>query len=200
MTVALPFDSNLVLNIHNCRKMNCFVSYVCAVHVDFETDYVCQSHTGKALADAFQAMLVRFRIQDKILSFNADNASNNDTQTTELALLNNSFDAENRGHCMGHILSLAAKDFLLPFNSGLSGQAPALQPVPTNFVTPAVDEDDEVAGFLDDDEEVVFSEETDIGESAASTLNDEIAQLVADTAAVRATVTKVSVVYILAFI
>jgi hypothetical protein len=48
------------------------------------------------MAIAFQNMLKRFGLDGKILAVNADNATSNDTQTTKLDALDNSFDKENR--------------------------------------------------------------------------------------------------------
>ncbi|KAG1762974.1 hypothetical protein EDD22DRAFT_1025340 [Suillus occidentalis] len=45
---------------------------------------VAESHTGKAMARAFQAMLEQFGLTQKILALNADNAAANDTQTKHL--------------------------------------------------------------------------------------------------------------------
>jgi hypothetical protein len=51
---------------------------------------------------------------------NADNASANDTQTTELSTLDNAFDAENRVRCFNHTLQLSAKTLIQPFNPGMA--------------------------------------------------------------------------------
>ncbi|KAI9459955.1 hypothetical protein HD554DRAFT_2029024, partial [Boletus coccyginus] len=51
------------------------------------------------LAKAFQAMLSQFRLTDKILSLNADNATNNDKQVDALAALDNSFEVDQRVRC-----------------------------------------------------------------------------------------------------
>jgi len=48
------------------------------------------------MANAFQAMLARFGLTEKILAFNADNATSNDKQTMKLDQLDNSFHKENR--------------------------------------------------------------------------------------------------------
>jgi hypothetical protein len=55
------------------------------------TNNISQSHTGVAMAIAFQNMLEQFELNSKILTLNADNATSNDTQTTKLNALNNSF-------------------------------------------------------------------------------------------------------------
>jgi len=41
------------------------------------------------MAIAFQNMLKQFELNGKILAFNADNATSNDTQTTKLDVLDN---------------------------------------------------------------------------------------------------------------
>src|SRR5882724_7396580 len=51
-----------------------------------------RSHTGAVLARAFQAMLQRFGLTNKILACNNNNAASNDTQTVELTKLPNSFE------------------------------------------------------------------------------------------------------------
>ena len=48
------------------------------------------------MANAFQAMLERFSLTEKIIAVNADNATANDKQTTKLATLDNSFEETNQ--------------------------------------------------------------------------------------------------------
>ena len=86
------------------------------------TNNISQSHTGVAMAIAFQNMLEWFKLNGKILAFNADNATSNDTQTTKLDALDNSFDEENQVQCFSHTLQLSTKSLLKPFNTALSGQ------------------------------------------------------------------------------
>ncbi|KAJ7159187.1 hypothetical protein C8R43DRAFT_834604, partial [Mycena crocata] len=50
-----------------------------------------------------------------ILSFTADNAACNDTQTVHLAKLNSKFDPVYRVRCFNHTLNLSAKAILKPF-------------------------------------------------------------------------------------
>jgi hypothetical protein len=64
-------------------------------------------------------MLVQFRIKDRILVLNADNAASNDTQTAELSSMDNSFEAVQRIRCFNHTLQLSAKALLRPFNAAL---------------------------------------------------------------------------------
>src|SRR5258705_11663448 len=85
------------------------------------TNTSIQSHTGVAMANAFQDMLERFGLTEKILAFNADNATPNDVQTIKLDQLDNSFKEENRVRCFNHTLQLSAKSLLKPFNLALSG-------------------------------------------------------------------------------
>lgn len=49
------------------------------------------------------------------MSFTADNATHNDTQTTALSKHDNSFERCNRVRCFAHTLNLAAKAILKPF-------------------------------------------------------------------------------------
>ena len=67
-------------------------------------------------------MLQEFRHTRKILSFNVDNASANDTQTMNLDELDNSFNKENQVRCFNHTMQLSAKALPKPFTSGLSGK------------------------------------------------------------------------------
>ncbi|KAJ7587041.1 hypothetical protein C8J56DRAFT_724119, partial [Mycena floridula] len=60
------------------------------------------------LAAAFHEMLVRYNLEHKILSFTADNATSNDTQTMYLSdNVDNIFDSVNRIRCFNHTLNLA---------------------------------------------------------------------------------------------
>jgi hypothetical protein len=80
----------------------------------------CQSHSGVNLAVAFQAMLEHFGLEHRILTFNADNASNNNTQAIELVNMENSFSEDNRICCFNHTLQLSARALLKPFNKSIS--------------------------------------------------------------------------------
>ena len=75
------------------------------------------------MAIAFQNMLKWLGFEGKILAVNTDNATSNDTQTTKLDELDNSFDKENRVRCFNHTLQLSAKALLKPFNTALSRKA-----------------------------------------------------------------------------
>jgi len=62
------------------------------------------------MALAFQKMLEQFWLEDKILAVkNNDNEISNDTQTTKLNELANSFDKENWVECCNHVIHLSAK-------------------------------------------------------------------------------------------
>ncbi len=74
------------------------------------------------MANAFQETLKVFGLMKKILAVNADNASSNDTQTTKLDQLDNTFDKANRVRCFNHMLQLSAKALMKPFNIALSHQ------------------------------------------------------------------------------
>jgi len=50
---------------------------------------------------------------------NADNAVSNDTQSSELAQLKNSFKEEQCIQCFNHTMQLSVKALLWPFNTGL---------------------------------------------------------------------------------
>ena len=98
------------------------------------------------MAKAFQCMLEQFGLTEKVLAVNADNATSNDTQTTKLDQLDNTFEKENRVRCFNHTLQLSAKALLKPFNTAFSRATTdddvALQDV----------DDDELALYEDDEE------------------------------------------------
>lgn len=94
---------------------------------------VAESHTGEALAKAFEATLREFEIEDKvspsvymvihrtyqskILALTSDNATPNDTMAEVLDQILPSFDGMNaRGRCFDHIVNLCAKSVLKPFD------------------------------------------------------------------------------------
>lgn len=155
-----------------------------------------QSHSGVAMANAFQSMLQQFGLSEKILAVNADNASSNDTQTIKLDQLDNTFNKENRVRCFNHTLQLSAKALLRPFNIGLSaGKA--------TDDSDEIDQDDEdnIAVFEDDEDE---GDDGDDGQGEEDDPNDNIDELgildedernqvLEDTTVVRDTITKVSI-------
>ena len=75
------------------------------------------------MAVAFQEMLKRFGLTEKIHALNADNATSNDKQTTKLDALPNSFEEENRVRCFNHTMQLSAKSLLAPLNPAISQKA-----------------------------------------------------------------------------
>ena len=77
--------------------------------LQYNTNKEIQSHTGVAMALAFQKMLEQFWLEDKILMVNTDNEISNDTQTTKINELANSFDKENWVECNNHAMHLSAK-------------------------------------------------------------------------------------------
>jgi hypothetical protein len=143
------------------------------------------------MAKAFQEMLKQSGLTNKILAINADNASSNDTQTTELDKMVNSFNKENRVRCFNHTLQLSAKSLLKPFNPALSGKAADDDNDLTDHQgMPAIDEEDDWG-----DEPDLEDLEDDIDDENRNELQalseDEQEQVLEETAVVRETVTKV---------
>jgi hypothetical protein len=147
------------------------------------------------MANAFQDMLERFGLTEKILAVNADNATSNDTQTTKLDKLDNSFNKENRVRCFNHIIQLSAKALLKPFNTALSGKDGGDE-------MPTQDENDESNPQVileDEGEDEDGEEEADIEDDVEDDDVDELQELseeertrvLEETAVVRETVTKV---------
>src|ERR1700722_13434788 len=90
-------------------KVGCYLS--CLIYWSFQrcvshdsnpltmsTNYF-QSHTGVAMALAFQRVLKQFGLTEKIHAVNADNTTANDKQTTKLDTLDNSFEVVNCVWC-----------------------------------------------------------------------------------------------------
>jgi hypothetical protein len=167
-----------------------------------------ESHTGATLAREFQDMLVRFGIENKILSFTADNASPNDKLTSKLADLPNSFESVNRVRCFSHTNQLSAVTLLRPFNAVLGK---ALDILEGNG--DAMNEDDEMAADEDgdgddndeaneaneanedeDEDEDGWDEERDDPDDSIDELEalneEDRAHILEETCVVRATVTK----------
>jgi hypothetical protein len=155
-----------------------------------------QSHTGVAMANTFQKMLVQFGLTQKIHAVNADNATSNDTQTTKLDQLDNTFDKDNRVRCFNHTLQLSAKALLKPFNIGLSGKM-------TDDDDEITQDDDGILATFEDDEEgeedKEDKEEADNEDDEDDNIDelealseDEQKRVLEETAAVRNAVTKVS--------
>jgi TATA-binding protein-associated factor Taf7 len=155
-----------------------------------------QSHTGVAMANTFQNILEQFGLTEKLHAVNTDNTTSNDTQTTKLDQLDNTFDEENRVRCFNHTLQLSAKALLKPFNIGLSRKATDND----NEITQ--DDDSDLATFEDEGEqedEDGEEEEADEVDDEDDNINeleelseDKQNQVLEETAVVRETVTKVS--------
>jgi hypothetical protein len=143
------------------------------------------------MAKAFQNMLERFGLTEKILSFNADNATANDKQTTKLSTLDNSFEEQNRARCFNHTVQLSAKTLLTPFNTALSGKAQ------DSIEMAAEDDDDQLVPEVDEEEgdEEDVDEEKDDEDDGIDELEQlsgyEREEILEETVAVRETVTKV---------
>jgi hypothetical protein len=153
------------------------------VHLEHQGQMLCflldvvevpTSHTGKTMADAFQKMIVEFGLQNKILSLTADNVSANDTQTTEFAAQDNSFQEEVRVQCFNHTMQLSAKTLLRPFH-------PKLRTSNEDAATDVGEEVEEVEVEDDEEEEAEEGdEENDNGDEDVDDGVDEFEQLDAD--------------------
>jgi hypothetical protein len=105
------------------------VQYMCLVAHYIDSDWVLQCrvlnfveldppHTGLVIAHAVFECLVEWKIEDKIMSITLDNASNNDTATTNLsakllARKNSQFDPKYfHIRCAAHIVNLVVNDGL----------------------------------------------------------------------------------------
>src|ERR1700720_167957 len=128
------------------------------------------------MAIAFQNMLKRFGLEGKILAVNTDNATSNDTQTTKLDELDNSFDKENQVQCFNHTLQLSAKALLKPFNTALSGKAADDDDVAMyqDNIIQTILEDDEEDGDGDADENENEDEDEDISDISEDLQDDGI--------------------------
>jgi hypothetical protein len=143
-------------------------------------------------------MLERFGLTEKILAVNADNATSNDTQTTKLDKLDNSFKEANRVRCFNHTLQLSAKALLKPFNTAISPSSlqttMAAQDVDddnkqhmqtTRKTKRGEEEEEEEEGVVEDDvEDDNIDELQELSE-------DERERVLEETAVVRETVSKV---------
>lgn len=145
------------------------------------------------MALAFQDMLKWFDLTQKILTLNANNAISNDKQTTKLSKLDNSFKEEHWARCFNHTIQLSAKTLLKPFHMALSHRAKDDDEI--------VEEEDGdllelVVNKEDSDEEEEEEEENqdnveDNIDELEELSNDEWVQILADTAAIHETVTKI---------
>jgi hypothetical protein len=144
-------------------------------------------------------------LQHQILTFNGDNATSNDKQTTRLHRLPNAFEAINRIRCFNHTIQLSAKALLCPFTSTIvsdahdSTEANNLPDDDSDIPDLIDDEEDQdedegdgsnVGDNEDDDEDEDGDDDDD--DNTFETLSDEEReQLINDTAAVRTTLDKV---------
>ena len=143
-----------------------------------------QSHTGVAMANAFQKMLQQFGLTEKIHSVNADNASLNNTLTTKLNQLDNTFEEQNQAQCFNHTLQLSTQALLKAFNVGLSGNVTDDDNQSTQ--DNKEDEEDEEGQAKDkDDKDDNINELEELSE-------EEHCQVLQETAVICETVTKVS--------
>ncbi|KAJ3519443.1 hypothetical protein NMY22_g13198 [Coprinellus aureogranulatus] len=80
-----------------------------------------KAHTGEYLASKLAECLQDFKIDDRVLGFTGDNASNNDTLVSELEVLLPAFRGDvHRVRCACHILNLVAKAILSAFAQKVS--------------------------------------------------------------------------------
>lgn len=92
----------------------------------------------------------------QILTFNADNASNNDTQTDTLDDLPNSFEHVNRVRCFNHTMQISARGLLEPLttakpaNEGIDVDDNDMAGVNNPDDTIASDDEDENADGVDE--------------------------------------------------
>jgi hypothetical protein len=137
---------------------------------------------------------------------NADNATSNDTQMAALEDMDNTFEDMSRARCFNHTLQLSAKALLRPFNVGMSSTNPVLEKDETNDLDKEMwtlldkdaigdDEtddggDDDQYGYSDDREDLDGSNKADDTDSD-DTDENEMEDILSDTAVVRRTVTKV---------
>jgi hypothetical protein len=135
------------------------------------------------------------------LAVNADNASVNDKQKTTLASLDNSFEEENSTRCFNHTLQLSGKALLAPFNPALSAKPADLEDLDDDSDLPELisneDSDDEDDGEdgdsdADGDLESSYDDPKDECDELQALDEQERTDVLATTAIVCETVTKVS--------
>jgi hypothetical protein len=156
-----------------------------------------QSHSGANLAAAFQAMLQHFRLKNKILTFNSDNALQNDMQAVELTRRANSFSQDNCIRCFNHTMQLSVRALLKPFTKSMSSVDDEGQPeVPGCDDGQAVDDDEDSNSFLhlnelEDDAEEDLNAKDDGVDNPDELDEEEYKELLEETAVVRDTIAKV---------
>lgn len=140
--------------------------------------------------------LQQFKLTKKILTVNTDNATSNDTQTTKLDQLDNTFNEENQVRCFNHTLQLSTKAVLKLFNIGFFGN------VTDNNNKVAQDNNSDL-GMLEDEKQDKESEENKKEQIENKNTEDDIDELkdlskdeqnwvLEETVVVCETVTKVS--------
>jgi hypothetical protein len=147
------------------------------------------------MALAFQGMLERFGLTEKIHAVNADSATANDNQTTKLDALPNSFEKENRVRCFNHTLQLSAKSLLAPFNPAISQKATQDDEMLEDGDDDQLLPEDDMGGDDEDDSEgdVEDNDDENDGINELEELSEnERAQVLENTVEVHETVTKVS--------
>jgi hypothetical protein len=185
------------------------VAEVCVhacMHMPKLTLLLTQSHTGANLAAAFQAMLERFGLENKILLFNGDNASQNDTQAVKLAHRANSCSEDNRIRCFNHTMQLSARTLLKPFTKSMSSaDDEGQQDVPACDDGQALEDDEDGDSFLHLDElEEVDGEDLDNADDDGVDNLDKLDEeeheaLLEETAVVRDTIAKVCTLLLIPF-
>lgn len=179
-----------------------------------------QSHTGEALARAFQNMLITHGLKNRvcycslssvrgdliplqILAFTGDNATSNDKQTTFLDRLPNAFEDINRVRCFNHTMQLSAKALIKPFDVSTTVAASDSTDEPADAddmlsIEEGNDAEAEEDGEGDTDSDSVSGNDQDEQDAeyddidAFETLDPEAQQeLLEATAAVRTTLDKV---------
>jgi hypothetical protein len=148
-------------------------------------------------------MLESFGLKYKILCVNADNAASNDTQTSTLGTLPNSFEMENRIRCFNHTIQLAAVALIKPFNAGMmktkgdsekdDDEDGGVADAEEENEEEGVDDDDDNSDDSDDEDDNTTDDTTDDINEFQMLTEAQQDTLVKDTALVRATVTKVCI-------
>jgi len=126
----------------------------------------------------------------QILTFNGDNATSNDKQTTALDKLPNSFDAANRVRCFNHTIQLSVKALLKPFSASPKDNNESNNDDEDLEEGPEIhyeDPEDDRSNDNDNDEQEEEDPLDELDEEARE-------QLLEDTVAVRTTLNKVCIV------
>lgn len=128
----------------------------------------------------------------QILAVAADNASSNDKQREALAAMNNSFEEANHVRCFNHTLQLSAKALLRPFNPALGKDAEDVGDGNQDDlldIDGSDDSEEEEDGPLNIDDIANDDDNIDELDNLDADAREE---LIADTAIVRAVVSKVN--------